>query len=96
LTQKALIILFVGLLVFIAHAFVALFKKTKIPDVLLLIIIGLILGPVLNIVKTDDFGKVGPIFSAIALIIILFEGGLELNIKHIKEIIKFNYLRTNT
>jgi len=94
LTQKALIILFVGLLVFIAHAFVALFKKTKIPDVLLLIIIGLILGPVLNIVKTDDFGKVGPIFSAIALIIILFEGGLELNIKHIKEIIKSTFILT--
>ncbi len=94
MTQKALIILFVGLLVFIAHAFVALFKKTKIPDVLLLIIIGLILGPVLNIVKTDDFGKVGPIFSAIALIIILFEGGLELNIKHIKEIIKSTFILT--
>ena len=86
--QKALIILFVGLLIFGAHAFVALFKKTKIPDVLLLIIIGLLLGPIFKIVSPLDFGKVGPIFSAIALIVILFEGGLELNINHLKESLK--------
>lgn len=92
--NKAIIILMVGLLIFGAHAFVELFKKTKIPDVLLLIFIGLFLGPILNIVSLKDFGKIGPIFSSIALIIILFEGGLELNIDSLKKSIKSSALLT--
>ncbi len=92
--QKALIILFVGLLIFGAHAFVAFFKKTKIPDVLLLILIGLILGPITKIVSPQDFGKVGPVFSAIALIVILFEGGLELNLDELKKSIKSSIILT--
>ena len=42
--ELAPVIVFVGLLIFLAHFFVALFEKTRIPDVLYLIIIGLILG----------------------------------------------------
>lgn len=74
------VIIFVGLLVFLAHFFVVLFERTKVPDVLYLILIGLVIGPVLGIVKPEDFGKMGPIFTTIALVVILFEGGLELNI----------------
>jgi cell volume regulation protein A len=68
---------FVGLLVFLAHLFVVLFRKTRVPDVLLLIFIGLILGPGLGIVHPEHFGKVGPVFAQIALALILFEGGHE-------------------
>ncbi len=78
------VIIFVGLLVFLAHFFVALFERTKVPDVLYLILIGLIIGPILGIVKPEDFGKVGPIFTTIALVVILFEGGLELNIDNLR------------
>jgi NhaP-type Na+/H+ or K+/H+ antiporter len=92
--KKAIIVLVVGLLIFGAHAFVELFKKTKIPDVLLLIFIGLFLGPIINIVSPKDFGEVGPIFSSIALIIILFEGGLELNIDSLKKSIRSSALLT--
>jgi NhaP-type Na+/H+ or K+/H+ antiporter len=73
------IILSIGLLVFMAHFFVALFKKTGIPDVLLLTLIGLVLGPVLQIVHPRDFGQVGATLSTMALVIILFESGLTLD-----------------
>ena len=46
--HPALVIAFVGALVFGAHLFIALFAKIRVPDVLLLISIGLILGPLLN------------------------------------------------
>jgi potassium/hydrogen antiporter len=85
MANNALIIAFVGLLVFFAHLSVALFRKTRIPDVLLLILIGLILGPILHVVHPDHFGKVGPVFSQIALAIILFEGGLEARLDILKD-----------
>jgi cell volume regulation protein A len=72
----ALIIAFVGALVFLSHLFTGLFRRTKIPDVLLLTIIGLVIGPGLKLVSSDDFGGVGPIFTTVALIVILFEGGI--------------------
>jgi cell volume regulation protein A len=73
--EIAPIIIFVGLLVFLAHYFVALFERTRVPDVLYLILIGLILGPIFRIVTPEDFGKVGSVFTTVALVIILFEGG---------------------
>lgn len=69
------VIVFVGLLVFLAHYFVALFQRTRVPDVLYLMLIGLLLGPVFKIVMPEHFGKVGGVFTTIALVIILFEGG---------------------
>lgn len=81
----ALTIAFVGILIFLAHFFVALFSRTRIPDTLLLISIGVILGPVLHLVHAEHLGKVGPVFVQITLAIMLFEGGLETRYKVIKE-----------
>ena len=72
-------ILAIGILVFLAHFFTALFKRTRIPDVLLLMGLGLVLGPVLHIVSPGDFGKVGAVMSTLALIVILFESGVALD-----------------
>ncbi|HQT92562.1 MAG TPA: cation:proton antiporter, partial [Candidatus Kryptobacter bacterium] len=77
----SVVVIFVGLLVFLAHAFVALFERTKVPDVLFLILIGLVLGPVFKIVTPDDFGKVGSVFTVIVLVVILFEGGMQLSLE---------------
>jgi cell volume regulation protein A len=81
--EIALVIIFVGLLVFLAHAFVAVFDRTRVPDVLSLILIGLLIGPILRIVSPHDFGRVGHVFTIVALIIILFEAGIDLNIERI-------------
>lgn len=75
--NTAIAIATTGALIFLAHLFVALFRKTRIPDALLLIGIGIILGPVLHWVSPDHLGKVGPVFSMLALAVILFEGGQE-------------------
>ena len=61
LDTVAQIIAFVGLLVFAAHLFTGIFSKTRIPDVLLLIAIGIVVGPLLGLVSPDQFGSVGPI-----------------------------------
>jgi potassium/hydrogen antiporter len=81
--ESAPVVVFIGILVFLAHLFVALFERTRIPDVLYLILIGVVIGPVLRIVSPEDFGKIGHVFTTIALVVILFEGGLELRIEQL-------------
>lgn len=92
--ETGLVVVFVGLLIFLAHFFVTLFERTRIPDVLYLALIGVIIGPVLGIVSPDDFGKVGPIFTTIALVVILFEGGLELGIESLRSSFRATMLIT--
>jgi len=75
----------VGALIFLAHLFAALFDKKKIPDVLPLIALGLLLGPAFNLVKPDSFGTVGPVFTTLTLVILLFESGLGLNFSSLRQ-----------
>lgn len=78
-------IIAIGLLVFLAHAFVAIFHRTRVPDVLWLILIGVVSGPILGLVRPEDFGKTGQVFTTIALVVILFEGGLEISIENLRQ-----------
>lgn len=73
-------ILVIGLMVFFAHFLSLQFSRTNIPDVLVLMLIGILLGPVLGIVSPDDFGKVGSLLATIALVVILFESGTSLDL----------------
>lgn len=73
----ALTIVFVGCTIFLSHWFASLFVRTKIPDVLWLFIIGLLIGPVCGWVKPENFGAVGPVFTTITLVFILFESGID-------------------
>lgn len=82
--EQAPVIIFVGVLVFLAHLFAGLFERTRVPDVLYLILIGVVIGPLLGIVRPEDFGKVGPIFTTVALVIILFESGLDLSLTSLR------------
>lgn len=74
-------ILSIGLLVFAGHFLTGFFERTKVPDVLVLMLAGIVIGPILGVVTPADFGKVGPVFTTLALVVILFEGGIHLNVK---------------
>jgi NhaP-type Na+/H+ or K+/H+ antiporter len=71
----------IGLTVFFAHFLSLQFRKTNIPDVLVLVVMGIVLGPMLGIVSQEDFGRVGSLLATIALVVILFEGGTTLDMK---------------
>jgi cell volume regulation protein A len=77
-------IAFVGILVFLAHLFTGIFSRTRIPDVILLIIIGICIGPLFGLASPPVFGAVGPVFTTITLIIILFESGLALRLNMLR------------
>ena len=76
------VLLAAGVVVFLGVAGEAFFKKTGIPDVAFLMILGVIIGPVLGIIQAEAVIQVVPYFAALALIIIMFDGGLNLDIKH--------------
>lgn len=76
-----LTLVFLGLLVFSAHLFASIYNRKKIPDVLLLILIGLLVGPVFGWANVDSLGMGGPVFVAVTLVVILFEGGTSLSLK---------------
>jgi cell volume regulation protein A len=73
-------ILIIGLMLFFAHFLSMQFGKTNIPDVLVLMLVGIAIGPLLGIVTPQDFGKIGSLIATIALVVILFEGGTTLNL----------------
>ena len=56
-----------------------LFKRTGIPDVIPIMILGLLVGPVLNLIKPEPLVAMAPLFGSIALLIILFNSGLNLD-----------------
>lgn len=78
------VIALVGILVFLAHLFTGIFSRTRIPDVILLIAIGIVFGPLLGLASPSLFGAVGPVFTTITLIIILFESGLALKLSMLR------------
>lgn len=73
-------ILVIGLMVFFAHFLSLQFRKTNLPDVLVLMLVGIVIGPLLGIVTPDDFGKIGSLIATIALVVILFESGTSLDL----------------
>lgn len=64
-------------------AFVAnrLFDRTRVPDVIVLMVAGLLLGPILGWVQAEELRGLTRVFGLLAIILILFEGGLELNLR---------------
>ncbi len=73
-----------GVLFFTGHFLKWFFNQTKIPDLLILVIIGQILGPLTGWVKPEQVGLAGRLLSEMALVVILFEGGLGLEFEILK------------
>lgn len=78
--HAAWFIVLAGLLIFLAHLFAGLFERTRVPDVLPLVLIGLALGPLAGLLSAEGLGRIGNVFTTLALVVILFEGGLDLNV----------------
>lgn len=62
-----------------------LFKKTNIPDVLILIFVGIFIGSFLNWVDVEALGDGTRLFTTFALVFILFQGALSINFKTLLE-----------
>lgn len=57
-----------------------LFDRTGLPDMLFLIALGIVIGPVLGVFKAEALFELAPYLVAIAVVFILFDGGLRMNL----------------
>lgn len=71
----------IGAVLILGYITSQIFERTKFPDVIILMFIGMLLGPILKIVSvTGPISALAPYIGILALIIILFDGGLNLNL----------------
>ena len=83
--DTATVFLFVGLIIGIGFIAMIVFRKTGISDVLLLVFVGALLGQLLNANDKIALDDIASVFSALAITVILFEGGMNLNIRRVIE-----------
>ena len=73
----------VGLTIFIGYLANYIFEKSKISTVLILMLFGFLIGPVLGLVDTTTgsiINAISEIVALIALVVLLFDGGMMLDI----------------
>jgi len=69
---------FLGILFVIGFIGDYLFKRRSFPDIIVLLGLGYVAGPVLNLVDPAWISQASPIIASLSLIVILFNGGLGL------------------
>lgn len=70
----------VGVIVVSAFFASLAFRVFRLPDTIFLIALGMILGPALHWVDVELFRAIAPFIGTVALIVILFEGGLKIRL----------------
>jgi cell volume regulation protein A len=79
--ESGAFLVLLGGLVVLAFLAEEAFERLRLPPVLVLIVCGLILGPATGLLPAQRFAEVAPHFGAIAFLLILFEGGLDLELE---------------
>lgn len=72
-----------GFLLVVAFLAEEAFARLRVPPVLVLMACGLGLGPFSRVLPVDRFVEVAPHFGALAFLLILFEGGLDLDVRDV-------------
>lgn len=80
MTDVLLSLSIVGFIIALGFFADLFFNKTRIQDVIWLIFFGIVVGPILGIVNQAGLFSIAPLFTAIAISIILFESGRKMRV----------------
>ena len=69
---------FIGILLAIGFLGDYLFRKISFPDILILLGLGYLIGPVLGFIDPAEIAPASQIIASLALVVILFNGGMDL------------------
>lgn len=72
-----------GIFILIGYVSDYIFRRFGFPDVIILLAIGVLLGPVFGVVDRADIIDLAPLLSALVITIILFNGGLNMNYQRV-------------
>ena len=59
------------------------FRRTQVPDVIWLLLAGVLIGPVSGVVSQAQLNAIAPYFGALTLVVVLFDGGTKLDLRDI-------------
>lgn len=80
MTEVSYAFILAGVVIFTGFFGNLFFEKTKIPDVIALLAIGIVLGPVSGLVSPERLHHLAEYIGSLALLVILFEGGMDLDL----------------
>lgn len=75
--------MFIGIVILVGYAAHLFSKRTKIPESLIMILMGLAIGPIFGLVNPDNFKGMAGVFATLAIIIILIDSGLDFEFKKV-------------
>ena len=67
----------IGILLIIGFLADFLFKKTNFPDILILLALGFLIGPVFKIIDPSQIAPFSQLIASLALVVIIFNAGIE-------------------
>ena len=70
----------VAIIIFFAFISCHASRRTGLPEIIFLMLLGVLVGPVLQIVKVEDLAPIAPFVSSLAVILILFDSGLKMDL----------------
>lgn len=80
------ILFLISLIVFIGYLAEWVFQKINIPDMLLLIAVGFIIGPSgLGYINPEALGTIAPLFTTFTLLFLMFDGALYIDLHSLAE-----------
>jgi cell volume regulation protein A len=80
------ILLLISLIILLGYLAEWLFKKINVPDTLLLIAVGFIIGPnILGYIKPGSLGQLAPLFTTFTLLFLMFDGALSIDLHSFTE-----------
>jgi NhaP-type Na+/H+ or K+/H+ antiporter len=80
------ILFLISLIILLGYLAEWVFKKINIPDTLLLIVVGFIIGPnILGYIKPEQLGYLAPLFTTFTLLFLMFDGALSIDLHSFTE-----------
>lgn len=79
MTEVAYAFILAGIIILAGFFGNQVFERTKVPDVIALLAIGIVLGPVSGLIRPESLHHLAEYVGSLALLVILFEGGMDLD-----------------
>ncbi|MCP4217473.1 MAG: hypothetical protein GY765_22725, partial [bacterium] len=80
--QINFILFLISLIVFLGYLAEWVFKKSNVPDTLLLIVVGFVIGPsCLGYIDPAALGTIAPLFTTFTLLFLMFDGALYIELR---------------
>jgi potassium/hydrogen antiporter len=87
LSGTTLLLLIIGLTLLVGFASDFLANRLRIPDVIWLMLLGIVIGPGLGLISSAELLTFAPLLGVAALVLILFDAGLDMQFSRVRAVL---------